>query len=189
MKHKEQILHSFFSTLKGDRGEKQVRLLLEKHNYICMHDILLQRPNQNPVQIDHLVLTANGIYVLETKHYQGHICGYLSGQNWQQSFPSNDQPRLLPNAFKQNNFHCEVLRKKLGKANFIPINSLIIFTGSCTVSGNISSRIISLEQLPKILGKSKVTKQFEDIWHILQQLIKQENGNFQKMAFQISFLS
>lgn len=183
------LIHSFFSTLRGDQGEKQVKILLEKRGYQCLHNVLIQRTAKKPIQIDHLVLTSTGLHILETKHYRGHIQGYMTGKVWHQTFPDNNKPNLLPNAFQQNSLHCLVIREKLTKEEHIPIRGHVIFTGSCSLSGDIASRITTLDQLYEQLGDPEINNRFEHVWNALNEIADRDNGNLQKLTFQASLLS
>jgi hypothetical protein len=62
-----QILENYF---KSDLIRKKI---IPPDEMIIMPNIFIPAENGNTRQIDHLVLLSTGIYVIETKHWKGHI--------------------------------------------------------------------------------------------------------------------
>ncbi|RLQ96850.1 nuclease-related domain-containing protein [Falsibacillus albus] len=52
--------------------------------YIVLHDIYLPSKNGSSVQIDHMILSIYGIFVVETKNYKGWIFGDDQSRQWKQ---------------------------------------------------------------------------------------------------------
>ena len=64
--------------IKGWFGEKNISNRLEKldaDKYITLNDILIKNEKENTSQIDHLVVSVYGLFVIETKNYKGWIFG------------------------------------------------------------------------------------------------------------------
>jgi hypothetical protein len=72
--------------VKGYLGEADVRQRLKNlpEEYITFHDVLV--PNEDKTtQIDHIVVSPYGIFVIETKNYKGWIFGNEKSRYWTQS--------------------------------------------------------------------------------------------------------
>ena len=79
-------------------------------------------------QIDHVIISPYGIFVVETKNYKGWIFGSENSDNWTQVIYK--RKTTFRNPIKQNWGHIYALKevlKDFKKINFIPI---IIFAGS-----------------------------------------------------------
>ena len=72
--------------IKGIKGEKRVSNVLYKLNknkYRVLNDVLI-RAKDKTVQIDHIVVSVYGIFVIETKNYAGNIYGDGYKDKWTQ---------------------------------------------------------------------------------------------------------
>lgn len=117
--------------IKGRIGEINVasRLNLLNHDeYKILNNVILQTKNGGIVQIDHIIVSVYGIFVIETKNYKGWIFGNENAENWMQViYKEKNQFR---NPIKQNWSHVYALKNLLAdfpNAKFIPI---VVFTGS-----------------------------------------------------------
>ncbi|MGG1555622.1 nuclease-related domain-containing protein [Paenibacillus ferrarius] len=64
------------ATFKGFIGEKSVSYQLnklDKDKYLILHDITIPSVKGKTTQIDHVVVSPYGIFVLETKNYRARI--------------------------------------------------------------------------------------------------------------------
>ena len=84
------------------------------------NDVLLEIGNTS-CQIDHIVVSIFGIFVIETKNYSGIIYGKEKDNKWTQYL--GDRKYRFYNPIKQNERHIEVLKQCLGcpKEYFIPV--------------------------------------------------------------------
>ncbi|MCW1913981.1 NERD domain-containing protein [Luteolibacter sp. GHJ8] len=101
---------------KGEDGELYVaRDLrdLDPFAYRVFHDLYLPRPDgRGTTQVDHIVVSRFGIFVIETKNYAGWIFGGARQKMWTQSiFGRNTQ---FPNPLHQNHLHVLALQGFLG---------------------------------------------------------------------------
>jgi cbb3-type cytochrome oxidase subunit 3 len=116
----------------GLKGEAEVtRLLvdtLDNHHYI-LNDFIVKLGRKS-AQIDHLVISPKGMFVLETKNWYGHIEGDENGEFWQRTRQPGQPPERVPNPIKQNRRHLEVLREKLQQCgiDWPDITGLVVFT-------------------------------------------------------------
>ena len=70
----------------GKRGERRVARKLDwlSKEYITLNDLLLPT-RYGTTQIDHVVVSPYGIFVIETKNYKGWIFGHENSEEWKQS--------------------------------------------------------------------------------------------------------
>ncbi|TYS72460.1 NERD domain-containing protein [Sutcliffiella horikoshii] len=63
--------------IKGAVGERAVNKELEKLGplFTVYHDLYVPNENGGTSQVDHVVTSPTGIFVIETKHYDGWIFG------------------------------------------------------------------------------------------------------------------
>jgi hypothetical protein len=123
------IYKHYVPKIKGAKGENRVARLLRKLNgneYKVFNDIYL-RSNGRTTQIDHLVVSIYGIFVIETKNYQGWIHGSEHSEYWTQSIYK--QKKKFRNPIKQNWAHIYVLRDVLSDYKQLKYYPIIVFAG------------------------------------------------------------
>ena len=132
--------------VKGRRGETKVKKKakrISRHGGQMRNDILLPT-DRGTSQIDHLLVTKHGIFVIETKNYSGIVEGHANSQMWRQYFPDGrTEPRYFLNPLIQNIGHIKALKDILGANKNIPIHSLVVFPDKCVfpeVGGVFSMR-------------------------------------------------
>ena len=117
---------------KGKRGEKLVAGRLRKglpDEYRILNDIYLPLPDGTTTQIDHIVVSQYGVFVVETKTYSGWIFGDEKSKDWTQSI--YHKKSRFQNPMRQNYKHICALADNLGidKSYF---HGVVAFTGDCT---------------------------------------------------------
>lgn len=104
----------------GKIGENIVRNILNKLpcEYIVYNNIRF-----GALQVDHLVLHSKSktIFVIETKMWGGKIIGKYNDKKWLQY---KGGVKFLENPIKQNNRHCNAVRKKYKGYN---VNNVVVF--------------------------------------------------------------
>lgn len=113
---------------RGEAGERLAATRLKDLNpefYRVFHDIYLPRPDgRGTTQIDHVVLSRFGVFVVETKNYDGWIFGGAQQKMWTQSiFGRNTQ---FQNPLHQNHLHVSAIRSFLGLSDW-QFHSLVFF--------------------------------------------------------------
>ena len=96
----------------GKRGEKAVAkelARLRRKDFIVLNDLLLPTVNDRTSQIDHVVVSTRGVFVIETKNHAGRISGAEQAQYWQQHLSS--QSRGFYNPILQNRSHLRAIRR------------------------------------------------------------------------------
>lgn len=116
--------------IKGWLGEQLVRITLAlglpKTDYRVFYDVTL-RGADGTTQIDHLVVSRFGIFVIETKTMKGWIFGQAQDAQWtQQIFRHKSR---FQNPLRQNHRHIAVLREVM----LLPdehVHGIVAFVGS-----------------------------------------------------------
>lgn len=107
---------SLLSTFKGWVGEVQGTLakkcFLDPEIYKDVNNITIPTSN-GTTQIDHVIVSQFGIFVVETKNYQGWIFGSEDQAQWTQSLPGGKKFKFQ-NPLRQNYRHIKVLSEFLG---------------------------------------------------------------------------
>jgi len=124
-----------FANIKGSLGEKQVsRILksLDPDHYILLNDLYIPRENGTTTQIDHVLISDKGLFVIETKNYDGWIFGSQNSKYWTQVIYKRKEKFYNP--IWQNSGHIKELRRFLGsRYQDIPIYSIIVFGRQATL--------------------------------------------------------
>lgn len=103
------------AAIKGKLGEKSVAAILSflpKSEYIVLNDLMFKRDGFS-TQIDHIVISTHGIFVIETKNYKGWIFGNFNQTYWTQNIWGNKYP--LYNPVLQNQNHIKFLINKFNE--------------------------------------------------------------------------
>lgn len=127
---------SYWSVLndKGGVGEYRIyRALrfLEKKGNQFLFNLYIPKENGQTTEVDILLLTPTGIFVIESKNYGGWIFGNERSSHWTQSFSVNGraEKHQFYNPILQNETHIRCLRRLIG--DDVPIFSVIAFSDHC----------------------------------------------------------
>jgi predicted RNA-binding Zn-ribbon protein involved in translation (DUF1610 family) len=134
---------SLKSFVKGWFGEAAgaltQKLLLDQKIYTSIHNVTLQTSN-GTTQIDHIIVSKFGIFVVETKNMDGWIFGDEKSQQWTQSLFS--KKFRFQNPLLQNYRHTKVLEKFLGVTPEKLI-SVVMFWGECELKTALPSNVMT----------------------------------------------
>lgn len=127
------------SKIKGSIGEAKVntRLNFLGKEYIVLKDILINGTNGYSSQIDELVLSEYGLFVIETKNYKGWIFGNEKAENWTQVIYK--EKHTFRNPIKQNWSHIYALKSLLSDYPNIKYHPIVVFSGNATLKSIESS--------------------------------------------------
>ncbi|OWA32959.1 hypothetical protein B9G55_24130 [Saccharibacillus sp. O16] len=113
---------------KGMMGELSVRRQLRKlgaKEYKVLNNLMIQRADGKTSQIDHVVISKHGVFVIETKNYKGWIRGSEKAEYWAQILYRRKERIYSP--IRQNYGHIKALEGHLGDSS-IPFISIIAFS-------------------------------------------------------------
>ena len=123
------------NNIKGFIGEFKVKLamrLLLWFGWKVYHNVTIQLSGGGTSQIDHIVVSSAGIFVVETKNYKGLIRVSENTNDWQQIFHHASYNFYSP--IKQNKGHISALRFML-KTKKPPFYNLVCFVGDARFAG------------------------------------------------------
>lgn len=103
----------FYKKIRGFMGEfwvKQELKKLPKDKYIILNDIMI-KSNKGTHQIDHIIISKYGIFVVEMKNYYGLITGEEHQNKWTQHLGKNKY--YFNNPIHQNYGHIKALEELL----------------------------------------------------------------------------
>ena len=106
-----------------------MRLKLEKDVYDRLNNVTFPLANGDSTQIDHIIVSVYGIFVIETKNYKGWIYGSEKQKQWTQAFPNGSKFKFQ-NPLRQNYLHIKTLADLLG-LELSYFHSMIAFIGDC----------------------------------------------------------
>lgn len=121
---------------KGKHGEERVAHILsslDPEYYMVLNNILFKTPN-GTTQIDHVVVSQYGIFVIEVKNYSGWIYGSERDHQWTETFKTTKHHFMNP--IHQNYGHIKNLEALIGKEG-IPFYSIITFSNNATLKLNL----------------------------------------------------
>lgn len=129
------ILNRNFATFKGWLGERHITKILstlDPHENFLLNDLYLPKENGQTTQLDHVLISPKGVFVIETKNYKGWITGSEHSQFWTQT--NYKRKDSLYNPIWQNSGHVKALKEHLGEvASDLPIYSIIVFGKEATL--------------------------------------------------------
>lgn len=142
------VLRIYEPTIKGIIGEKRVKKQLDKlspENYRVLNDIMV-RTEKGTSQIDHVIVSTYGIFVIETKNYAGWIHGSENAEYWTQSIYR--KKTKFRNPIRQNWGHIYALKEMLPDYKDCPFYSIIVFAGSAKLKNvNVKTDVIYEDSL------------------------------------------
>ena len=152
--------------LAGAYGESIVKSRLQRlgdKNYKILNNVLIQNNNYSS-QIDHIVVSNYGIFVVETKNFKGWVFGHDKSENWTHTvFKKKYQFR---NPVKQVWGHVNSLKKILKNIPIIPYYPIVVFVGSGelkeitsnipVIRGNMLIRYILDNSIEQVLSNEEV---------------------------------
>lgn len=140
---------------KGWFGEQKTEfnlwLNLDKELYRKFHDVIIPS-NNGTTQVDHILVSPFGLFIVETKNRTGWIYGSETQENWTQVVYKNKYS--FQNPLKQTHRHKKVLSKYLDIDESY-IETVIVFVGDSQFKTELPSNVLSS-------GLGSYIKQFND---------------------------
>lgn len=168
---------------KGKLGERSVAKRLKRldnNKYKVINDVIL-KTSRGTSQIDHLVVSNYGIFVIETKNYQGWIVGSENADNWQQII--YNKKNFFRNPIKQNYSHIKAIEKNLKVNNKIEYISIIVFMNRCDLKVNTTTPVVYVYDLLKEIYKYKKHVLSEEEVKITYKMLLKANKNSMYMRW------
>ena len=158
----------FYKKFVGKAGEYHVKNELKKlpnEKYLVLNDLMIESNNMT-YQIDHIVVSAFGIFVIETKQYNGYIVGSEYDKKWKQN-----NKFYINNPIHQNYGHVKALEDvlKLNNNKFIPI---VCIPSTANIKVNSKSHVLHIYELNKTIlsYKETILDNYNEIYKAINSL-------------------
>ena len=145
--------------IKGALGEFKVDVFLNflGSDYEVLNNVLIKCSSGNTSQIDHIVLSEYGIFVIETKNYKGWIFGNEKAEKWTQIVYKERNTFINP--VKQNWTHVYALKNVLVDFPTVKYYPIVVFAGRATLKSVESSvPVIYSWMLKRTIKKNSVER-------------------------------
>ena len=146
---------------KGMLGELAVRLgaglTLPSPEYRRYHNVTL-RTADGTTQIDHVIVSVFGVFVVETKNMRGLIYGRKWDREWSQVFPGRGKFRFQ-NPLRQNHRHVRAVEDALRDIGLPEgaVKSVVVFAGGAELKRRLP------ENVTVGLGGSRYLRSFRTV--------------------------
>ena len=148
------FLIRIFGPSKGKIGERKVANKLDwlpKSKYVVINDVILPS-TYGTSQIDHIVVSIYGIFVIETKYYNGWIYGGEYSEYWTQNVYV--EKHQFYNPILQNEGHVKALRRILAEFEPLDIIPIVAFAGTADIKMDIrDSHVVYWNQLRRCIRR------------------------------------
>jgi len=140
-----------------NRGEARVSQVVQANfgspHYHLMNHITLQLSN-GTTQVDHILVSRFGVFVIETKDYKGWIFGDARGAKWTQVLFR--YKFKFQNPIIQNSLHVQTVANLL---DFLPpdaVRSVVVFTGEAEFKTPVPHGVVHVSELVDYLRAQTV---------------------------------
>lgn len=144
------LIRLLYPIIKGKAGETDVAILLKglpEGQYRAFHDILLET-ERGKTQIDHILVSRFGVFVIETKTYKGWIFGSEGDKYWTQQIYRSK--RRFYNPLRQNFAHVKAVEALLSSIPDIHIIPIVAFSGECDLKVNVQkAQVVYFSQIKR----------------------------------------
>lgn len=171
---------SLMSSFKGIVGEIVINvamwLKLDKDIYHRLNNITLPLADGGSTQIDHVIVSRYGIFVIETKNYKGWIFGNEKQRQWTQVIMGRKYK--FQNPLRQNYLHIKTLSDLL-ELEMSYFHSMIAFIGECELKtrDELPEHVLTSGMASYIKKKQDKILTDEEVKAIVEQI---ENNRFSK---------
>jgi hypothetical protein len=136
-------------------GEAQVRRSLEEYckNNVAhvLSCVTLRLEDGSTTQIDHILVSTKGIFVIETKHYKGWIFGNPKSKVWAQIIYRNKY--IFQNPIHQNYKHVKEVQRILDFLEARFIHNVVVFSGESVFKTPKIDNVCYIEELIPAIEK------------------------------------
>lgn len=161
---------SLRSIIKGWLGEVQgtvsKKIFLDPQTYVDVNNVTIPT-SKGTTQIDHVIVSRFGIFVVETKNMDGWIFGDEKSPKWTQSIFGKNYK--FPNPLHQNYRHTKALSEFLGidHAKFM---SIVMFWGKCEFKTPLPSNVMTRGYISYIKSHTAVLFSDQEVQEIATAL-------------------
>lgn len=160
----------------GEMGERQVNnaltSVLDASEYQVLSDLILPRAG-GTTQLDHLVLSRYGIFVIETKNMSGWIFGGRDQKKWTQVLKGGKR-RSFQNPLRQNFAHVKAVQEILSVEEDI-LHNFVVFIGAAEPKTDMPENVAwGLKALGRLIGaRRQIVLSGDQVIRFAEKLQKQ----------------
>lgn len=169
------ILKYFSPRIKGYFGEKSVSFFLSRLDpakYKVVNNVML-KSGEKTTQIDHIVVSNFGIFVIETKNYQGWIIGDEYSEYWTQVIFKRKEK--LYNPIRQNYGHIQALKALLVEYSSVPYVPIIAFTTKADLKVTVKTDVIYTVNILRTIRKYTNESVSDEVRDKIVNILSTEN--------------
>lgn len=143
---------NFIYKIKGIIGEVKVAMILgfSRRNKAVINDLFFEDEKYG-CQIDHVLITKYGVFIIETKNFKGKLCGDETKQYWQHN------GRNVYSPVDQNKFHVHMFSQRYNIDKSI-CHNIVVINNHCKVKVRNKQCTIKMRQLKRRIRKLSKTK-------------------------------
>jgi len=166
------LIIAFFKSpyFKGRMGEafvnSTINRKLDKTQYHLIKDATLPTAD-GTMQVDHIIVSQYGIFVIETKNMKGWIFGGEKQKMWTQQIYKHKNK--FQNPLHQNYKHTKTLEHLLDLSND-KFHSIIIFTGEATFKTKMPENVLKRGFTDYIKSKNSIVFSENEVAGFIQQI-------------------
>jgi hypothetical protein len=135
-----------------NRGEELLRKIIVKNlpstSWHLLNNVTLKTVD-GTTQIDHILVSRYGVFVIETKHYTGWLFGDEKSKQWTQVIYGTKH--RFQNPLHQNYKHIKAVQELLDFLSPEQIIGLVVFTGDAEFKTDIPLGVFSLDNVVQYL--------------------------------------
>lgn len=151
-----------------------IKIRLDKKKYQLLHDVTLQTED-GTTQIDHIIVSQYGVFVIETKNIKGWIFGNKNQKLWTQNIYK--KKHTFQNPLHQNYKHIKTLEKLLGIQGS-KIFSVVVFVGDATFKTKMPDNVVYPRGLFRLIDSHhEILFTPREMWRIVEDI---EDGRLSK---------
>jgi hypothetical protein len=137
--------------IKGFLGEKAISIILSRldsKKYRVINDLMIEVEGKTS-QIDHVIISNYGIFVIETKNYKGWIIGDEYSEYWTQVIYKRKEK--LYNPIRQNYGHVQALKNYLSDYPDLKYIPIVVFSVTADLKVKTKSDVVYSLKLLKTI--------------------------------------
>lgn len=160
----------FYKKIIGIFGEYWVKKELRKlsNDYKIINDLMIKTDDHLTHQIDHIIVSKFGIFVIETKQYNGYIIGNDYDKKWTIKYGRNEY--YINNPVHQNYGHIKAI-KRLLNIDEDKLISVVCISSKSKLKIDSKYVVSIYELLNKIKSyKDLIINNYEELYNKLNEL-------------------
>lgn len=152
-------------------GEQEIAHILAEglsyKDYFIFNNLTIPSDHNESSQIDHLVASKFGIFVIESKDYRGWIFGSKDQEHWTQSLPGGKNKFQFQNPIRQNWSHIMSLKLLMPSISENIYQSIVVFTDSCKFKTEPIENVVHSEEIIRCIQRHTEPKLSEENLHLI----------------------